>query len=372
MSNLLSQVKLSLQRLELLVPDGKNVKDYLASTLEEHIASVSPDTPMGIVPLSMLSATKIYASASMAVELIETPEQLAEKPESLVDLGIIEWLLRPALLLNNGLLESPASGPWQQLKPDIVEASAKLVCRIDLCINGYTPIHLGTGFVIGTNVNEQFTVMTNAHVIDGAKQYGWPSKDGINLACDFTQDITGTNNQLFPLENEYDAHPQYDLALVYLSGKQLEASGVSLVPLKIADKPPDTILGLEMGVIGHPSFDSNRDPFPKYFGFGEEFGVKRFSPGLIRNIEKRNWRSQDVEVFLHDATTLSGSSGSCILDLKSMNVVGLHFGGWPMQRQRMEIGDKDVVAQLFLANGAVPLWTIRNDPFLQQLALLNN
>jgi len=368
-SNLLSQVEISLQRLNALVPKGNNVKEYLTSTLDEHIASVSPDTPMGVVPVSMLSATKIYASASMAVELIETPAQLAEKPESLVDLGIIEWLLRPALLLKNGLLESPASGPWQQLKPNIVEAPAKSVCRIDLCRDGYTPIHLGTGFLIGTNVNGQFVVMTNAHVIDGAKQYGWPSTDGIDLACDFARDTAEHSDQLLSISSEHHIHPKYDLALIYLSIEQLEATEISLAPLVIAEKSPDIILGLEMGVIGHPSFDSNRDPFPKYFGFGDEFGVKRFSPGFIRNIEKRNWRSQDVEVFLHDATTLSGSSGSCILDLKSMNVVGLHFGGWPMQRQRMEIGDKDVVAQLFLANGAVPLWTLRNDPLLQQVTL---
>jgi Trypsin-like peptidase domain len=371
MSNLLLQVQLSLQRLDALIPEGENLKDYLKSTLEEHIALVSPDTPMGVVPVSMLSATKIYASASMAVELIETPTQLAEKPESLVDLGIVEWLLRPALLLRNGLLESPVSGPWQQLKPNIVEAASKSVCRIDLCRDGYTPIHLGTGFVIGTNVHGQFVVMTNAHVIDGAKQHGWSSQHEIKLACDFARDTFEVSDQFLSLSSEYDIHLQYDIALVYISSEQLELTGMSLLPLLIAEKPPDSIPELEIGVIGHPSFDSNRDPFPKYFGFGDEFGVKRFSPGFIRNIEKRNWRSHDVEVFLHDATTLSGSSGSCILDLKSMNVVGLHFGGWPMQRQRIEIGDKDLVAQLFLANGAAPLWRLRNDPLLQQVTLAN-
>jgi ribosomal protein L39E len=277
--------------------------------------------------------------------------------------------LRPAFLLKNGLFESPTSGPWQQLKPDIVETPAKSVCRIDLCMDGYTPIHLGTGFVIGTNTDNQFVLMTNAHVIDGAKRYGWPSQEGTSLACNFVEDTVETSEQLLSLTNKCHIHPQYDLALVYLSSEQLEATGTFLTPLVIAEKPPDPILELEMGVIGHPSFDSNRDPFPKYFGFGDEFGVKRFSPGFIRNIEKRNWRSQEVEVFLHDATTLSGSSGSCILDLKRMNVVGLHFGGWPMQKQKMEIGDRDVIAQLFHANGAVPLWTVINDPILQQVSL---
>jgi hypothetical protein len=50
-----------------------------------------------------------------------------------------------------------------------------------------------------------------------------------------------------------------------------------------------------------------------------------------------------------------------------MKVVGLHFGGWPMQKQRIEIGDRDVLAQLFSANGAVPLWMLRNDPLLGEV-----
>jgi Trypsin-like peptidase domain len=373
MPDLLSQIKFSLRRIDALVPNKKYVKDYLQSILEEVITSISSDNPpMGIVPVSNSLLTKIFASASMAVELIETPEKLVEKPDILNDIGIIEWLLRPALLLKNGLIESPGSGLWQQLKSDLVEAPSKSVCRIDLCMDGYTPIHLGTGFVIGTNVNDQFVVMTNAHVIEGAIKNGWSDREGIDLACDFTRETVAISDRLFPLEAVYHIHPHYDLALVYLSRERLESTGVFLTPLKIAEKSPDNTLELEVGVIGHPSFDSNRDPFPKYFGFGNEFGVKRFSPGLIRSIENRNWRSQDVEVFLHDATTLSGSSGSCILDLKNMNVVGLHFGGWPMQRQKMEIADKDVMAQLFHANGAVPLWLLGKDPLLQQVTLTSS
>ncbi len=202
--------------------------------------------------------------------------------------------------------------------------------------------------------------------------WGWTSQEIFNLACDLTRETGGVSDRLFPLEAVYHIHPHYDLALVYLSREQLESTGVYLTPLKIAEKSPDNTFELEVGVIGHPSFDSNRDPFPKYFGFGNEFGVKRFSPGLIRGMENRNWLSQDVEVFLHDATTLSGSSGSCILDLKNMNVVGLHFGGWPMQRQKMEIADKDVMAQLFHTNGAVPLWLLGKDPLLQQVTLASS
>jgi hypothetical protein len=322
---------------------------------------------MGIVPASMLSATQMYASARIAVEIIDEPEELATKPEGIVDLGIIEWLLRPSLLLEDNLFEPLKSGPWQNLPSDIVQEPAKSVCRIDICLDGYRPTHIGTGFVVGEDKNGQLIVMTNAHVIDGAIQYGWLNSSGLKLACDFARYTTMAEGQLFPLLDKYQIHPYYDLALIYLPKEYFKSSQASPNPLIVAETSPNPVLDLQIGVVGHPSFDSSRDPFPKYFGFGEEFGVKRFSPGYIRNLENRSWRNHDVDLFLHDATTLSGSSGSCILDLVNMKVVGLHFGGWPMQKQILEVGGKDMLAQLFHANGAVPLWTLRNDPLLREI-----
>lgn len=109
------------------------------------------------------------------------------------------------------------------------------------------------------------------------------------------------------------------------------------------------------------------DHFPKYFGFGSDFGVKRFSPGEIRVLENRDWRGSNTEVVLHDATTLSGSSGSCIINLTNLHVVALHFGGWPMPERLIKIHDTDLLAQLFYHNGAVPLWKLLDDPLLKEV-----
>jgi hypothetical protein len=364
MTHELIQVQRYLARIRALTPAGQDVQDYLRGVLNTWIASISSDTPMGIVPPSVLSATRVYASARIAVELIHDPMRLAEKPEGIIDLGTIEWLLRPALLLRDGMLDPLTAGPWQKLAPEIVRTPAKSVCRIDLAVDGAKPFHIGTGFVVADDDKDRYAVMTNAHVVDEAMRLGWLSTDGLSLMCDFERYEETAGGELFPTLREYKIHSTYDLALLYLSREQLEQANTQ--PLVIAAQPPDPIEGFTIGVIGHPSFDSRVDPFPKYFGFGNEFGIKRFSPGYIRLLEDRHWRHYEVSVFTHDATTLSGSSGSCVLDLSTTRVLGLHFGGWPFPERLIEFSGKHMLAQLFSANGAVPLWLLYGDSFLSK------
>jgi V8-like Glu-specific endopeptidase len=53
------------------------------------------------------------------------------------------------------------------------------------------------------------------------------------------------------------------------------------------------------------------------------------------------------DVMFHDASTLGGNSGSCVVDLDSNQVIGLHFAGRYMQY-----------------NEAVALWRLADDPLL--------
>jgi endonuclease G len=67
-------------------------------------------------------------------------------------------------------------------------------------------------------------------------------------------------------------------------------------------------------------------------------GTKRLSPGTMTG-----WDGEAK--FRHDASTLPGSSGSCIVDFESREVVGLHFAGSYQLRK----------------NFAVPLWKFQDD-----------
>jgi hypothetical protein len=361
------QIEFLLARVKSLVPVDRDWKDYLRECFDAEILRSAPRVPMGIVPLSMLSATQVLASARTTVEIIDSPEAIAERPEGIVDLGTIEWVLRPSLPLIAGQIQVPSSPPWNVLDQNVVADLSKAVCRIDLAIDGHQPRQLGSGFLIGNIRPGQCVVMTNTHVVKAALSFGWERLDEIELIGDFEWSFTKSHNRRFTIAREYKAHSQYDLSLLTIETNSELISDWAEV-LSVAAKGPNPVEGVGIGVIGHPSFDSTRDPFPRYFGFGDEFGIKRLSPGYIRATQSRLWGGIGVDLFLHDATTLSGSSGSCIVDLITKNVIGLHLGGWPMPRRGIKTSNgADVVAQLFEDNGAVPLWRLFDDPFCRDV-----
>ena len=70
-------------------------------------------------------------------------------------------------------------------------------------------------------------------------------------------------------------------------------------------------------------------------------------PGAIIRMEPCSTGTEPEDVIFHDASTLGGNSGSCVVDLDSGRVIGLHFAGQYMQY-----------------NEAVALWRLADDPLL--------
>lgn len=368
MTDTIAGIEFQLQRIASLVPPGEDLKDYLRDLMDTQLAAMSDKTPMGIVPVSHYSARTAFSSARMAVEMVDSPEMLAEREEGIVDLGIIEWALRPALPLADNRFEPPVTGPWADLAADLVEAPARSVCRLDLVLRG-APYHIGTGFVAGEDAQDRLVIMTNRHVVSQARELGWTRAPVAGLACDFQRFSIDEGGPLYPLDEEYAQHPTYDLALVFLSKENVPPGADLPSPLRVAAEPGGEILDRRIGVLGHPALDSKFDSFLRAFGFGNEFGIKRFSPGEIRHRDLEFWGGHEVDAILHDASTLGGSSGSCMLDLVTMKVLGLHFGGWGWDTQTtVELGGEAHLADLYSANGAVPLWTLREDPLLRSVA----
>ncbi|MGK3961533.1 serine protease [Sorangium sp. So ce118] len=363
------QIERQLKRIEALTPPNMPVKDYLSETLSSlYVSAAGPSarTPLGIVARPAHPArsqlARALSAAQMTIEALGDPARLAgEGIEGIVNLGTIEWALRPALPVRAGKIDPLPAGPWCELRPDVVERVSKSTCRIDLIVPRFDPIHVGSGFIAGRDRNGASIIVTNRHVVDAAVRMGWPLAHGPVLAADFERDSMDAPGRPLRLAASYQRHPTHDLALVVL------AEDTPADPLPIAGHAPVPTVGLRVGVLGHPSFDSARDPFPKFFGFGNEFGIKRFSPGYVRAEENRSWLEEIVPVLLHDASTLSGSSGSCIIALDTSTVIGLHFGGWPQDGRIMSHDGANSVATLFADNGAVPLWALKDDPLLERL-----
>lgn len=369
MSAMISQIESDIQRILQLIPPDEHPQEYLRALLDARLGSLASETSMGLVAPAPHTPVQTLASARMAVEMLEHPEQLSARPEGIVDLGTIEWQLRPALRLDGSNCFTPLpSGEWRDLAGDVVALQARSVCRIDLGIKDQGFFHVGTGFLVGTR-EDRLVVMTNAHVVEFALRNGWPISSAVTLACDFERFSVDTGGLEHKVSEEYFIHSHYDLALLFLPAVQLDEDNLPPA-LGVSSRPFEDVGILRIGIVGHPSFNAQVDPFPRFFGFGNEFGVKRFSPGYIRAMQTRHWRNAQVEVIVHDATTLSGSSGSCILELDTMKVVGLHFGGWPTPGRSVQVTGEDVWATLFSANGAVPLWTLSNDPQLKDVAFV--
>src|SRR5690242_4113409 len=57
------------------------------------------------------------------------------------------------------------------------------------------------------------------------------------------------------------------------------------------------------------------------------FNKKRLLPGKFSDPFQILSYGHNVEALVHDCTTLGGCSGSAVLDISSLKVWGIHFGG---------------------------------------------
>lgn len=100
--------------------------------------------------------------------------------------------------------------------------------------------------------------------------------------------------------------------------------------------------GRPVAVIGHPLADNQGgDPAEIPLVFGDaQLGAKRFMPGRLHPEEPLIDEGGKL-LLNHDCSTLGGASGSCLIDLTTGNVLGIHVSG-----------------NSALQNRAVPAWVI--------------
>jgi hypothetical protein len=256
---------------------------------------------------------------------------------------------RPVFFIRKGQLDRTgvAVGNWNdalnmhaQHIADVVPA----VGRIGLKQNRSE--YTGTGFLVGKN-----RVLTNRHVLeaiaDQAKDGSWKFKGDASIDFIAEQDNAATllcniTSVLFagpePINEEIDPK-KLDLALLEIGSP---AGGKTLPePLTISTKSGIVTTPRDLYVVGFPAqaglYFGAGDPdvgteYAKVLTsiFADEFGVKRLAPGHVDaglgSVADggKNW------AFEHDASTLGGNSGSCIVDFgDGLSVIGLHFGGGP-------------------------------------------
>lgn len=241
--------------------------------------------------------------------------------------GMLEAIVRvtgrPPLLVKNGTYETPPTKSLQaQLEPhrkrinQAVESVGRVEFRFSRIPWG------GTGWMIDDKI-----MITNRHVAElvaeSDRRGGFRFKSSaigrpLEARIDYREEHASTISREARLIRArfIAAAGQPDVALF-----EVESPGAFKLPppIQLSDKKPAE--GLDIGVIGYPADDPDRnDPDRIAQYFGNIFEVKRFAAGEL---------TQDSAdgVIMHDATTLGGNSGSVVFDLATGKAVGLHFAG---------------------------------------------
>jgi hypothetical protein len=358
------------------MPSPEVLADVLRGDPASRLLGIARDraivtTGFDVLPRTGADETAVKSALQLATEaakrLADQGEQTQLTAEEQAALKLFILLVaRPAIFVRDGRVrEYPQNWPEvardEELFPRIIAG----VGRIEAADH----TKLGTGFLVADR-----RILTNNHVLCalfGMQPNEWRTQAALFAEkCNQYTELWSKNPAVSPwfeLRGELGSNVSSTARLLRVSGHHTE---VDMAVVELDANPPDsrrlplmraepeTLEGLRVYAVGYP-VDDVRDwageritPLPVFrrvFGADDEsLGTKRFSPGIVRG-----WR--DANNFVHDASTLPGSSGSCIVDFEHRRVVGLHFGG------RYEKN-----------NSAVSLWKFQDDPLLKDNGIVFN
>lgn len=264
---------------------------------------------------------------------------------------------RPAIPVQGGRLgdSPPVWGDLTRIWRAQIEAALGSVGRIE--ITGHPTLSwAGTAWVAAPEllltsrrVAERFAAPAGG----GGSEAHWRMRSGMSAQIDFNREIglPPGEGEIFdvPSDAEILVHPEQDLALVPVAARSRDDASPLPPPLPISSHGGEIGMGRKVFVAGHPELDASV-PVPDLFlqdrQFREIFGTKHLQPGQVLGIPAGE------KSFLHDCSTLGGTSGAPVVDFEKGCVAGLHVGS--VHRS---------------AGLAVALWELRDDPMLHTAGL---
>lgn len=289
-------------------------------------------------PAELITAKQAIDTARAALAKVPT-HTLSEEDLSALEL-IVQTVGRPALRYRDGRVEMPPNrlgdnSRWVvliNLEREKINQLSRSIGRI-YCSQGSSVPVLGTGWRVGPDL-----IVTNRHVAQTLVLDRTASPDSwkVNQDKKPVVDFAYTDGAVGPLLCDvgdllFCANPDdVDMAIFKLLPRctalpaaiQIDWSEAALGQvLPATPQSPAKFQGDEIYAVGHPYWPSANQQAHKVFG--DINGRKRCSPGLVTAVD------QTRPVLLHDSSTLSGNSGSCIAVVGPGGhaAVGLHFGG---------------------------------------------
>lgn len=277
---------------------------------------------------------QILAEAPEVLDRLEAGQPSRGPGDDVVLEAIVELVGRPALRIVGGRF-ARAPETWRDLEDHRTEIEQVIASVGRVQADPAPHVRwLATAFVVAPGV-----AMTNRHVAEAVAE----TLDDVEwtFTATLSVDFVAEQPEVAPgvsVTRVLGIHDEYDLALLGFH------DGDSPPPLELAAEEPEGVEGGSVYTVGIPVQDGARnDPEHMQRIFDGKFRVKCLQPG--KAVGLRNWEGLDV--LGHDCSTLGGNSGSCLVELATARVAGLHFrGDW-----------REV-------NHAVPLWLLTEDELL--------
>ena len=178
----------------------------------------------------------------------------------------------------------------------------------------------GTAFVVGPGL-----LMTNRHVAEiftsGWGREGLAFKPNHASAIDFQREVDSVESRLLRVDRVRLIHPYWDMAVLEVAGLEGRA------PLCLSLAAPEDLINRDIAVVGYPGFDPRNNAAVQNEVFRGRYYIKRLQPGRLTGRRSQESYGKNVNAATHDASTLGGNSGSCVIDVRTGAVVALHFAG---------------------------------------------
>lgn len=232
---------------------------------------------------------------------------------------------RPVAFIRQGVYDRLAD-PWTHLNADAVrnriQPLFRSIGRVDLAAS-YSIPYGGTAFVVGRDL-----LMTNRHVAAlftvGLGLSGLRFQTG-DASVNFKREVDSPPDDITSMIEVREVvmiHPYWDMSLLRVSGLPADHQ-----PLRLSVATPEDLEGNDVVAVGYPARDSRNDLDLQDRIFGKKYDVKRMHPGKLRRRESIRSFENTVNAATHDSSTLGGNSGSAVVDVRTGEVVALHFAG---------------------------------------------
>lgn len=303
----------------------QRLKAYLEGIIPEATLEASADdteAPMRMSGTQEIPQTKAK-KAQAALQKLSQNREINDEEMFLIE-AIILPDKRPVIDIKDGgfSVQHPLWVKYNVDKAveDNIERAIRGVGRIEVPMHAQVP-YAGTGFLVGRNL-----MMTNRHVAslfaNGLGDGTLTFQDGQTAEIDFAREAHSTTSDPMKVTGIRMIHPYWDMAVL-----EVEDVPPGVEPLTLSLTDPTDLKGRDIAVIGYPAFDPRNAARVQNEVFRGIYNVKRLQPGLLNARAMVGSFGNRVDTVTHDASTLGGNSGSCVLDVQSGEVVALHFAG---------------------------------------------